>query len=58
MVRVGFELGHFRMGVEYNLIGNSAYQATDYYGNPITSISKNSYLGIKLGAVIGGGRLD
>jgi len=58
MVRVGFELGHFRMGLEYNLTGNSIYQYTDNSGNPVTSISKNSYIGIKIGAVIGGGRLE
>ena len=23
MVRAGFEMGHFRLGVEYNLIGNT-----------------------------------
>ena len=39
MMRVGFEAGHFRLGVEYNFVGSGA-----------------SYLGIKLGACIGGGR--
>lgn len=43
MPRVGFEAGHFRMAVEYNIVGKSG------------SIN-NNYLGIKIGAFIGGGR--
>jgi len=39
MIRGGFEAGHFRLGVEYNFVGNSA-----------------NYLGLKVGACIGGGR--
>ncbi len=39
MARAGFELGHFRMGAEYNFLKNKA-----------------GYLGIKIGACIGGGR--
>lgn len=39
ITRAGFELGHFRMGAEYNFLKN-----------------KKGYLGIKIGAVIGGGR--
>lgn len=43
--RVGFEYGHLRMGVEYNVIGK-------------TGTINNNYLGIKLGICIGGGRLS
>lgn len=39
MARAGFEAGHFRLGVEYNFVGNGV-----------------SYLGLKVGACIGGGR--
>jgi len=39
MARAGFELGHLRIGAEYNFVSNSA-----------------SYLGLKIGACIGGGR--
>ena len=39
MARAGFELGHLRLGVEYNFVPNDA-----------------SYLGLKLGVCIGGGR--
>lgn len=39
MVRAGFEASHFRLGIEYNFVGNGA-----------------SYLGLKVGAFIGGGR--
>lgn len=56
MLRVGFETGHFRLGVEYNFVGNSTIQSTDANGYPITLTSRNSYLGIKLGVVFGGGR--
>lgn len=45
MPRIGFEAGHFRMAVEYNIVGKSG------------SIN-NNYLGIKIGAFIGGGRLS
>jgi outer membrane protein W len=41
--RAGFELGHFRMAVEYNIAGKNG---------PIN----NNYLGIKLGFFVGGGR--
>jgi len=42
--RVGFELGHFRTAIEYNVAGK-------------TGSFSNNYLGIKLGFFIGGGRL-
>jgi hypothetical protein len=57
MVRAGFEVRHFRLGVEYNLIGNTVLQSYDYNGNPISTPLKNSYLGIKAGFVFGGRRL-
>jgi outer membrane protein W len=41
--RVGFEYGHFRMAVEYNIAGK-------------TGTINNNYLGIKLGFFAGGGR--
>jgi len=60
MARVGFEAGHFRLGVEYNLLANTSLQVTDYTSssvNQLTTTYKNSYLGIKLGVVLGGRRL-
>ncbi len=39
MGRAGFEYGHLRMGLEYNIVGKKA-----------------NYIGIKIGACIGGGR--
>jgi len=39
MARAGFELGHLRIGAEYNFVSNNA-----------------SYLGLKIGICIGGGR--
>jgi outer membrane protein W len=41
--RVGFELGHFRMALEYNVVGK-------------TGTINNNYMGIKLGFFVGGGR--
>lgn len=43
--RAGFEFGHFRAALEYNVVGKSGE-------------IKNSYVGIKLGFFAGGGRLD
>lgn len=46
MFRAGFEAGHFRLGVEYNIVGK-----TDFSLN-------NNYIGFKLGVCIGGGRYN
>ena len=54
--RVGFDAGHFNMMLEYNLIPASEISSTDSNGNATTIDVKNSYLGIKLGASILGGR--
>jgi hypothetical protein len=44
MVRTGFELRHFRVGVEYNIVGS-------------TNLSPhNDYIGFKIGGFFGGGR--
>jgi outer membrane protein W len=57
LIRAGFELKHFRLGVEYNLIGSSKETVTDFQGNTLGTITtKNSYLGIKLGFFLGGAR--
>jgi outer membrane protein W len=50
-VRAGFKAGHFNLGVEYNIVPSSQ---SDILGQTINS--KNSYLGVKLGFDIGGGR--
>lgn len=53
--RVGFDLGHFTMQIEYNIIPSSksdvVISSTTY-----TSEAKNSYLGIKAGFFFGGGK--
>lgn len=41
--RVGFDAGHFTLNIDYNIV-------------PETSGIKNSYLGIRVGGFIGGGR--
>jgi outer membrane protein X len=52
LVRTGFEAGHFRLGIEYNLVPKKKL-TTDGAGY---IESKNGYIGIKVGATIGGGR--
>lgn len=56
MLRAGFEAGHFRLGVEYNLIGSTKIPFDDGMGGTTNLSIKNSYLGIKIGAFFGGGR--
>lgn len=56
--RVGFDMGHLTLQVEYNIIPTSSAQVSVTVGTAtevITSESKNSYLGIKLGFFVGGG---
>jgi hypothetical protein len=57
MVRSGFEAGHFRMAVEYNIVGKSSQTTVDGSTGAKTTISsRNSYMGVKIGFFIGGGR--
>jgi hypothetical protein len=57
MVRSGFEIGHFRFVVEYNIIGKSTQTVTDGNGNTLgTATAKNSYGAVKIGFFFGGGR--
>lgn len=53
MLRGGFEVGKFRMGLEYNFIPGSPLinTASEQIGN-----SQNSYLAITVGFFVGGGR--
>jgi outer membrane protein X len=53
LVRVGFEWGKFRMGVEYNFIPDSTLQ--DINGLDKGTVA-NSYAGIHLGFFLGGGK--
>ena len=55
VLRAGAEFGHFRLGLEYNLVGNTDLKDAN---NATIGTSKNSYIGIKIGAVIGGGRIS
>ena len=57
LVRTGFEFSHFRMGFEYNIVPKTKFTGYDGDGNPTTGLtSNNSYMGIKVGVCIGGGR--
>ena len=54
--RIGFDAGHFNMSLEYNLIPSSEVPSMDTNGAASTIDVKNSYLGIKIGGSISGGR--
>lgn len=57
--RLGFDIGHFTMQVEYNIIPKTTSEVSISTGtgfSTLTSESKNSYLGIKAGFFIGGGK--
>lgn len=56
MVRAGVELSHFRLGVEYNIVPSTKVDMVNSSGVHSTASTKNGYLGIKAGFVIGGGR--
>ncbi len=53
IIRGGFEAGHFRLGLEYNLVGKT--NALAYNGSKVGE-TKNNYLGIKVGFCISGGK--
>lgn len=53
LVRLGFESGKFRMGLEYNLIPETELQNT---AGSVIGSSRNSYMGLHLGFYVGGGR--
>jgi len=52
MLRAGLKMGHFVLGAEYNLVPSTKYSLST--GDKIKGT--NSYLGVKLGFDIGGGR--
>ncbi len=57
--RLGFDLGHFTMQLEYNIIPSTKSEVVVSTGTgttTATSESKNSYLGIKAGFFFGGGK--
>lgn len=57
MARAGVEISHFRIGLEYNLVPATKIVVVD--GNSTyTNETKNGYIGIKIGAFIGGGRIS
>jgi len=56
MVRAGVEIGHFRLGIEYNIVPKTTFTGYDSDGNVTNGLtSKNSYIGIKIGVCLGGG---
>ncbi len=55
MLRAGVEYKHGRFGLEYNLVGKTTVAPTTPTSKDGYTI-QNSYVGIKFGVVIGGGR--
>lgn len=51
--RIGFDLGHFNVNIDYNFMGKTTY--TTLGSNEKSSIN-NNYLGIRIGAFFWGGR--
>ena len=47
--RLGFDLGHFNMSLDYNLIPPTKFEGSEVE-------FKNSYIGVRLGFSIGGGK--
>jgi hypothetical protein len=54
--RAGFDIGHFTMNLEYNIIPKTEGISADSNGNLQNVEIKNGYLGFKLGFFIGGGK--
>lgn len=57
--RFGFDVGHFTMQLEYNIVPSTKSTAIIVTGtstSTIASESKNNYLGIKAGFFFGGGK--
>jgi hypothetical protein len=58
MVRAGVEISHFRIGLEYNIVPSTEAQTYDASTDTYTTTKmKNSYMGVKLGFTIGGGKI-
>lgn len=45
--RIGFDVGHFNMNLDYNIVGKNEESGTEL---------KNSYIGIRIGAFLFGGK--
>lgn len=57
--RVGFDAGHFQLSIDYNIISAIKDNYTFEFDGDIETAEykqKTSYLGIRIGAFIGGGR--
>ncbi|HET8859420.1 hypothetical protein [Marivirga sp.] len=54
--RIGFDFGHFNINIDYNFIPSSEIDGVDSNGDPATFDVANSYLGIRIGAFIFGGK--
>lgn len=54
--RIGFDWGHFNINIDYNFIPSSEIEGVDSNGDPATFDVANSYLGIRIGAFIFGGK--
>jgi len=55
--RVGFDLGHFNVNIDYNIIGATKESYDLGQGNTLETDIKNSYIGIRFGAFLFGGEM-
>lgn len=57
--RVGFDLGHFNINIDYNIIGASSPDVTFSGGTGTAEVDdiKNSYIGIRIGGFFFGGKI-
>ena len=63
MIRVGIEIKHLRLGVEYNLVPTTTsienfYNQTTFNYEDVRVESKNNYFSIKVGFCFGGGPIN
>ncbi len=58
MLRAGFKASHFVLGVEYNAVPKTRGVLVGTSGANLNYERPNSYLGIKVGIDIGGGRYE
>jgi outer membrane protein W len=54
--RIGFDFGHFNLNLDYNIIPSSEIDGVNDQGNATTFDVANSYIGIRIGAFIFGGK--
>lgn len=54
--RIGFDLGHFNVNIDYNIVSKTGYLALNDDLSFTPREVKNNYMGIRVGAFVFGGR--